>query len=257
VEATRILYNQIKSYVARMKKLYENKSLSGNDYEKAAAGLAQLGVQLKVNQNKLDYTRLTAPVSGYIQSVNFEEAEMVDAGTPLVTLLDTHRMEVTVDIPASLYTQREEIRQITCRSAFDTDSDRTMSLVSFTLKADGNQLYKMRLTFDTPPDNNLTPGMNVAVNLVLNKEGAEGYTLPLHALFQNSEEKSCVWVVKSDSTVVRRAVTVTGMDDAGNAVITEGLNGDETVVKAGVNALHDGEKIHVVTVSSSNVGGLL
>ena len=102
VEALEIQYGQLEQEVARMTKLYEGKSLSPNDYEKAVAGLKQVGVQLQVNRNKLDYTRLYAPMDGYVQRVNFSQAEMVDAGTPVVDLLDVRRMEVTVSLPASM-----------------------------------------------------------------------------------------------------------------------------------------------------------
>ena len=58
VEALQIQYEQLKDEVERTKQLFDQKSVSANDYEKAAAGLKQLGVQLQVNKNKLDYTKL-------------------------------------------------------------------------------------------------------------------------------------------------------------------------------------------------------
>ena len=80
VEALQIQYDQLEDEVARIKQLYEKKSVSVNDYEKAVAGLRQLAVQLQISRNKLDYTRLCAPRDGYVQAINFDEAEMVDAG---------------------------------------------------------------------------------------------------------------------------------------------------------------------------------
>ena len=61
--------------VARASRLYEKKSMSANDFEKASAGLRQLGVQLQVNKNKLAYTKLYAPADGYVSAVNFSPAE--------------------------------------------------------------------------------------------------------------------------------------------------------------------------------------
>ena len=58
VEALQIQYDQLKDEVGRTKQLFDQKSVSANDYEKAVAGLRQLGVQLQVNKNKLDYTKL-------------------------------------------------------------------------------------------------------------------------------------------------------------------------------------------------------
>ena len=70
VDALQIQYDQLKDEVARTGKLFEQKSVSANDYEKATAGLKQLGIQLQVNKNKLEYTKLYSPTDGYIQTVN-------------------------------------------------------------------------------------------------------------------------------------------------------------------------------------------
>lgn len=258
VEALQIQYDQVKNEVARTKQLYEGKSLSGNDYEKAVAGLQQLGVQLQSNQNKLDYTRLYSPVNGYVQSVNFEPAEMVDAGTPLVNLLDVKQMEVVVDIPASLYVQKDRFSGFFCESAFLPNEKIPMKLISITPKADGNQLYKMRLIFDEKIDTHLTAGMNVEVGVKIERsENSETFTLPLHTLFQERGE-NYVWILREDSTVTKVPVTIDGTDAVGDVVITSGLEGGEQVVKAGVNALLENEKVRVIEKpTKTNVGGLI
>ena len=76
VEALQIQYDQVKDEVDRSRILFEQHSLSANDYEKAEAGLRQLKVQLQSKRNQIAYTRLYAPTDGYVQSVNFSRAEM-------------------------------------------------------------------------------------------------------------------------------------------------------------------------------------
>ena len=49
-----------------------------------------------------------------------------------------------------------------------------------------------------------------------------------------------------------------GIDDAGHSVIASGLTGDETVVRAGVGVLREGEKVQVISQpTATNVGGLI
>lgn len=258
IKALEIQHEQLSHEVARLKQLYENNSLAGNDYEKAKAGLEQVGVQLQINRNKCNYTRLHAPVGGYVQNINFEEAEMVDAGTPFITLLDTHRLDVTLDIPASLYAQRKLIERISCRQLHASGEELPLKLVGITPKADGNQLYKMRLTFETLPAEEITPGLNVEVMVRLSNPNTAGaYTLPLHALFYNNGE-TCVWVVNDDSTVSRRSLVVDGTDETGRAIVVEGLDGDERIVNAGVNTLQEHDKVRILEHNSqTNVGGVL
>lgn len=258
VEALQVQYDQMKMEVERLEKLYKSNSISINDYEKAVAGCKQLGTQLQANKNKLEYTKLFAPIEGYVQNVNFEQKEMVDAGIALINLLDVSRMEVKVDIPLEVYLQRDNFKKIHCKvKGIDGDTEE-MNIISISPKADGNQLYQMRLSFAKKMSKQITSGMNTEVNIIIERSDENSsYTLPIHALL-NENEKSYVWVLNEDSTVTKREVAIDGINDKGDAIIASGLEGSESVVKAGVHLLQQGEKVNVVdNISKSNVGGII
>ncbi|MBQ8423298.1 MAG: efflux RND transporter periplasmic adaptor subunit [Coprobacter sp.] len=257
VEALQIQYDQVCDEVERTKKLYEQKSVSANDYEKAVAGLKQLGIQLQVNKNKLDYTSLYAPTDGYIRSVNFAPAEMVDAGTALFSMLDVSSMEVVADIPVGEYRQRKNFENFTCR-ACGIDDEIAMNFLSLSPKADGNQLYQLHLSFDKAPHKQLTAGMNVEIEITIRHDNATtGYTIPAGAIFKEGNS-AYVWTLSNDSVVNKTPVVLGNIDSNGRAIILEGLTGDEQIVRAGVNMLQDGDKVSVIeSPKKSNVGGLL
>ena len=258
VEALQIQYDQLEDEVKRTKELFNQKSVSANDYEKAVAGLKQLGIQLQVNKNKLDYTKLYAPTDGYIQRVNFSPAEMVDAGTALFSLLDLSTMEVEADIPQETYRQRDRFIRYACTAAGE-EAEYSLRLSSLTPKADGNQLYRLQLTFAGKPDKQLTAGMNVEVSItVADTASVSGYAVPLRAIFRDGEN-ACVWILGTDSTVTKREVVLNhSIDDKGRAIVIGGLTGQERIVRAGVNVLREGERVRVVeSPSKTNVGGVL
>lgn len=255
VDALQIQYDQLKEEVERAKRLYEMRSMSANDYEKAVAGLRQLGVQLQVNKNKLAYTKLYALTSGIIESVNFAPAEMVDAGTAVFTLLDVGRMQIVCDIPAGVYLRRDEFRNITCRSAHGGE-EIPVSLISIVPKADGNQLYRMQLALGAAAAKEITSGMNVEVRI--EGECAKGeIRLPASSLFRKGND-SYVWVLRQDSTVTARKVQLTGEMKGAEVAILDGVGPTDKVVRAGVSMLHEGEKVKVIKKeSATNAGGLL
>jgi RND family efflux transporter MFP subunit len=259
VEALQIQYDQLQQEVERTRQLFEKKSVSPNDYEKAVAGLRQLGVQLQVNKNKLEYTHLYAPTDGVVQAVNFSAAEMVDAGTPVFTLLDVSHMEVEVNIPVAEYNRSEHFTGFSCTANGHTYP---MQRLSLTPRADGNQLYQLRLLFASAPGAEITSGMNVDVHISSSDKTATaettGFTLPPCAVFQQ-EGADCVWVFnEKDSTVAARKVTLGGLDAQGRVNVTDGLTGSEQVVRAGVSALRQGQRVKVVSEpSKTNVGGLM
>lgn len=259
LNATQIQYDQLARQVERLKKLKEGKSISGNDYDKAVSGLEQLAIKLQADKNSVAYTKLYSPISGYVRKVNFDPAEMVNAGTPVMVLLDTKNMGVEVNIPAEIFANKKNIKEVYCFSSLSPETKLPMKVVGVAPKADGNQLYQMQLAFTSNASNkNISSGMNVGVMIVM-KDGVskEQITLPLHSIF-NKDEQSYVWILNADSTVSKLPVTVKGLDNQGDAIIEGELKGDEKVVKAGVNLLQEGEKVRVIEQSSeTNVGGVL
>lgn len=259
VEAARIQYEQTEREVARMKKLRDANSLSGNDYDKAVSGLEQLKVQLENNRNKLSYTKLYAPTSGYVQTVNNEVAEMVNAGMPIISLLDVKQMEVTFNIPTSLYLQKDHIEAFTCSGSFSHGQSIPVKLLSITPKADNNQLYKVRLGLNPSDAAGVTSGMNVEVKIdVKHAVSADEISVPLSAVLKDNG-KTYVWVLdEKESTVSRKEVTTGSLTGEAKITIVSGLSGTEKIVKAGVGVLQEKEKVNVIdTPTETNVGGLL
>lgn len=256
VEALQIQYNQVKDEVERAKKLFEKKSMSANDYEKAVAGLQQLGVQLKANKNKLAYTRLLSPASGIVEAVNFSAGEMVDAGTGVFTLLDVSQKSVIVDIPVSVYLKREDISEIFCSSGHHPGEEYAMTILSLVPKADGNQLYRMKLGFKEGAKG-FTPGMNVKVRLDFRNQDTALLKIPQSALMRKNG-KDYVWTLNQDSTVSLRQVEINPSTSGAEVEVYSGLSADDTVIRAGVRMLHEGEKVNVIEKpAASNYGGML
>lgn len=257
VEALQIQYDQLSDEVARAKRLLDKRSMSVNDFEKASAGLRQLGVQLQVNKNKLAYTKLYAPSAGLVEKVNFSAAEMVDAGTAVINMLSAKGLEVECDIPASLYLERSRFGEIYCRAAHSGSGPYQLKIVSIVPKADSNQLYRMVLAFVSPVGQAVTPGMNVEVSIPMIEDGNAALSVPLSAVFRHGNE-DCVWVMRRDSTVVMQKVTIEGQPDGSDVRVTSGLTGDESIVRAGVSMLHQGEKVKVIEKpSETNAGAQL
>lgn len=260
LDAAQIQYEQTKKEVGRMERMYQQNGMSGNDYEKALAGLEQLRIQLEQCKLNRAYTVLKAPVSGYIQQVNFRAGEMIGAGTAVVTLLDVNHFEVEADIPVSLYIRQADFSGFDCVSSQWPDKQFDLKWISINQKANGNQLYKVKFALPHEAQSILTAGMNVEVNIhIRNNETVQNtFVVPESSVFQSEEGNSFVWLFNADSTVSRREVVVDQMLPGGTLQVSQGLNGDERIVKAGVKALVEHEKVGVVEApSKTNVGGII
>ena len=257
VDAAQSQYKQLEGEHARLRKLYERGSLSANEYEKVVSGLEQLRTQLKARQNQVDFTRLKSPASGYVQQVYYHKGEVLDAGMPVLSLLDVSQMQVEVSVPLTVYQHRDKLKGFQCSFNGETYP---LGLVSISPKTDGTQMYKMLLSLPSNKQLSLASGVNVSVQMSM-AEGAEPMNTALvvpSSAISYDEEQAFVWVVGADSTVVRKNVALGTIAPDGSAEVKSGLEGNEEIVRAGVNYLHEGEKVKVKkSVAGANPGGLI
>ncbi len=239
-------YDQVAAEVGRLEEMHRLKGVSDNDYEKALAGLEQLRLQLDLVNNQLSYTRLVAPVSGYVVERFMEEGEMVGSGTPVFKIVDTRGLEATVAMSAADYARRDKIVSCTGRSELTADTAIPLEIISFIPEGDSNALFKLRLRVPDSYRDRLLPGMNMAVDIVYGLPESKGLTrLPSRALFERGG-KTMVWVInQTDSTLAAREVTLSGLSD-GRYSMVSGLSGDELIVAVGVHHLSDGMKVRVI-----------
>ena len=251
-------YEQVKAEAERTIELHRRQSVSSGEYEKAVAGLKMVESQLKHARNQLNDTRLTAPVAGYIQKINFRPRELIDAGMPLGTLLDVSEFQVEANIPASLLLNRDYITDISGIIPVAGEETIPLILLSISPRAGQNQLYRMLMGMDMKAQKRLAAGMDIKIHITLRQNEEPCVCVPLSALF-NRDGKTCVWVYDADKQLVNlREVTTDRLIGNGRILITHGLQQGEQVVVAGVSLLTDQEKVEPMEpLSETNVGGLL
>ena len=257
LQAAQAQYDQVKAEVDRVVELHNRESVAGNDYDKAITGMKMVDAQLKNAKDQLNDTRLVAPVSGYIQKVNFLENELVDAGMPVASMIDVGHYQVEVEIPVSLYVKRDAIISFSGIQSDISREEFPLQLLSYSKKANNNQLYKLQLRINPASQPKLAPGMDVLVKMFMENETSQLACIPLNALF-NEGGKTFVWVFQPNGAVKKREVTTGKLTGDGRIRITNGLEINEHIVVAGVNHLKDDEQVEPLEpVSETNIGGLL
>lgn len=253
--ALREKYRQMQTENLRRARLHASGNMSDNDYENALSGMRQLELQLRIEENKLGYCRLTSPASGVVTKVNFEVSEMVDAGTPVIELMDNSHLEVVVDLPVKQFAEREYFRTFRGESPM-LGSPIELRELSLTPRADNSQLYSLRLS-PTEVTGALTPGMNISVTIGCEKPALQGVKVPLSAVFEQ-EGRTKVWVINpADSVISARDVVVASTGAEGSVEIMSGITDADLIVRAGVHHLAEGEKVNIISESETNAGNVI
>jgi multidrug efflux system membrane fusion protein len=199
----------------------------------------------KVN---LAYCKITAPVTGRIG------LRLVDPGN-IVQAADTNGLVVITQMdPISvIFTISEDqlqavLKKMAAGQALEVDAydrDDKTKLAQGSLTTLDNQIdpttgtLKLRATFANK-DNSLFPNQFVNARLLVQEK--HGVTLVPTAAIQRNSQATYVYVVKADSTVTVRPVTI-GTTEGDNSEVASGLMPGEIVVMTGVDKLEEGTKV--------------
>ncbi|HEV2675093.1 MAG TPA: efflux RND transporter periplasmic adaptor subunit [Aliidongia sp.] len=199
----------------------------------------------KVN---LAYTTITSPLDGLTGIRLVDQGNIVHATdtTGLVVITQTHPISVIFTLPENLLDAINQARANgTVLKVYAYSSDDTIQLGEGILALVDNQIdqttgtIKLKATFQNQK-NALWPGEFVTTHLLLaTRKG--GLTVPTQTI-QRGPAGTFVWVIKPDSSVEMRPVTV-GQINGETALIDKGLAAGENVIVDGQYKVKVGSKV--------------
>lgn len=255
-EAVEAEYKKIAAEAKRVTALYADSATTADNYDKARYGLSQIEAKYTNAKNTLADTRLYSPVDGKVVSRRIDTPAVVGAGMPIVTLISSKAPEIEIHIPASDYIRLSEIQNLSATFDFSNDEVPVRIIEALPI-ANVNQLYTIRLALPPHLSPMPSPGMNTTIKASFNPEHESEVSVPIKSVF-SKDHRNFVWIVKPDSTIVKREVWIDRLTSDGHAILSSGLSGGESYVEAGVNRLREGMKVtRQQKPSISNIGGLL
>jgi RND family efflux transporter MFP subunit len=243
-------YNRVKRVAAKDPGAISQAMIDAKkgDMDSARAQVQSLRASVATAKDNLSYTFLRASYDGTVVETFVENFENVQAKQPIVRIVDTTRMEFTINIPESLISRAADVARVLVR--FDAFPDHD---IPATIKEIGKEASRTTRTFpvtlimDQPEGLRVLPGMAGKawadkISTELTRDVVGGPPVPVAATF-TEDGKSYVWIINEDSmTVARREVTLGRVTNDGVSTMG-GLEGGELVVSAGVHSLVEGQKV--------------
>jgi len=228
------------------------------DADKAGvdSALAAIGAdkaKLAETQLQLDYTKITAPISGRAGTIAVKAGNLIkDNDAALVTLLQISPINVSFGVPEQLLPQVQKYNAahpLMVSASSDSQNMATGTLRFIDSSVD-NTTGTIKLKAEFPnADHALWPGQFVNVQARLNLE--HNRILVPSRTVQTGPQGKYVWVVNSgDNTVAMRPVTVlrnyTPLKADEESVIGAGLQPGEVVISEGQMRLAPGAKVRLL-----------
>jgi multidrug efflux system membrane fusion protein len=225
---------------------------------KDRAAVALDSAAIETAQINLGYCTLKAPVNGRVSFYQVDIGNLIQAGTQssgIVSITQDKPITVVLTLPESdlLHVQeamaKGQVNVLTYNS-----QDSSQLLATGKLMTPNNTIdtttgtISLKALFDNK-DDHLWPGefVNSRVQVDVIKHAV---TVPVPAIV-HGPDGMFVWTVKPDQTVDQVDVQV-GYEDNGQAVVTKGLTGNETVVVAGQSRVSTGTRVKAANNPASS-----
>lgn len=207
------------------------------------AQVDSLQAQLNIAQDQLGYTELVADGAGTVTARGAEAGEVVAAGQMIVQLAREGGRDAVFDVPARVIQSAPADPVITVALASDPNVRTTGRVREVAPQADPvTRTFEVRIGLHNPPEA-MRLGSTVVGSMQLGGTGA--IEIPASALTQANRQPA-VWVVdRETNTVALRTIDLERFDLA-RAVVAQGLQTDDIVVTAGVQALRPGQEVRIL-----------
>ena len=216
--------------------------LSQRNLKSAQAGLTQAKAAVKQASDNLQYTQLKAPFDGQVSAVLVENFEEVAPKQPLVRILDTSKIEMTIDIPEQL------ISSVPLVFGIEVTFDAFPKIkIPAQIKEVGSEsdpitrTYPVTLVMNQLKENNtakILSGMaGRATGKVSHESKNNGFNIPVKALGQDSDGETFIWRVSAEGKLSK--VTLDSVNIRGNGVLVKGdLKPGDLLALAGIHSIN-------------------
>jgi RND family efflux transporter MFP subunit len=247
----------------RAKRLIVTNSIGHEEYdqivatfEKSRATVGSMEAARDLSRLYLDYTRVTAPLSGRISRRNVDPGNLVNAdATVLTTIVKDTPLYAYFDVDERTYLELVALSKkgpsswltklafpVEMELANETKFSHTGTIDFIDNRVNATTgTIRMRGVFDNA-DGQLKPGLFVRIRLPIGSP-YQAVIVPDETLLSDQGRKY-VYVVNEKDQVVYRPVTP-GQEIKGMRVIKQGLSGDERIILSGMQRVRPGAQVTI------------
>jgi multidrug efflux system membrane fusion protein len=256
----------------RAERLHNNDGMSAEEYDRRAAvrneaeaRIASTEAALRGAELNLEFTRVTAPITGRVGRAEITEGNLVEGGAgqikPLTTLVSLDPIYVYFDVDEQTYlkyarltqshgTSSHDLRSAALLGLADEDGFSHVGQVSFVDNQVSSSTGTIRLRATFANKNlALTPGLFARIRL--QGGGTQSGCLAKDEAVVTDLNQKYVFVLGKNNTLVYRPVKLGPMAE-GLRVVRDGLHAGDVVVVNGLQRVRPGDTVMPKKVSMAS-----
>ncbi|MGH8035459.1 MAG: efflux RND transporter periplasmic adaptor subunit, partial [Lysobacterales bacterium] len=242
---------QLETEFRRKQELFERKLVSAEDFERVSAEYQAQKASVGLAQLNLKYTRIVAPISGYVAERMIRVGNLVEIYQPVFNIASYDPLLAVLHVPERELSVLRKGQTVALtldalpKSSFSGEVVRISPVVD---PATGT--FRVTAVIHDP-DKVLKPGLFGRVDILYDMR-KDVPLVPRSAVI-TEDEASHVFVVDDSNNVLRRPVKL-GYERDGHVEIVDGLEAGEKVVTAGKGSLSEGSHVEIIEAPATKPG---
>lgn len=241
VEAAQVALNDANNTLARTQALFASGGVSQQALEQAQNGAENARISYESAKNQYDlqveYTQVTAPISGVIESRNIEPHDHVEQGEELCVISGKDQLQVNFGITEKTHENLNTGDSITVEKNGVTYEGTVTEIGSMVNSSTG--LYDTKASLSQ--SQGLTTGSRVKLTVVMD-QALGAMTIPVDAV---SYDAGVPFVYCYADGIAKKTELETGIYDSSRMEVLSGLAEDSQVITSWSNELVDGAEVLV------------
>lgn len=251
MDSALVALQNAQSSLNRMQVLYSSGDISAQTFEQTqtqvqSAQLAYESAKLAYD-TQVEYSTVTAPISGTVESANMEVHNTVSQSTQLCVIAGEGGKKISFSVPERI----KDNLNIGDRIHLQKQGTEYEAVITKM----GNMISQATGLFDVEAavENGeaLAPGSTVKLYVVSSK-AQNAITLPVDAVYYDGGD---AYVYTCEGTTVHRVPVETGIFDDEKIEILSGITMDDSVIVTWSSELYEGSQVNPLNASEAETAG--
>ncbi|GAA4437822.1 efflux RND transporter periplasmic adaptor subunit [Pontibacter saemangeumensis] len=226
----------------RFENLAAGDAITQRQLEDARLAVKSTQGQLVAARQRLNKTRITAPISGEINEMYIEVGSYLNSGTKLYDIVNVDKLKLQVKVSESEVLLVEKGEKVKVKADAGAGQEYEGTVTAIGAQADPTLKFDVEIEVKNSADNNLRAGMYGTASFEA-AEQRDALLLPRGAIVGSIQNPS-VYVVKDGKAYIQKVKVGTVTQD--QVEILDGVKPGEKVVQSGQINLREGIKVSVL-----------
>lgn len=244
--AARGRFDAAQANFKRGKFLVAEEAISKKEFEDIKTEFGRAKGELEKAQTNLDFTKVLAPISGYISKSNFTEGNLVTAGqaAALATITQLNPLFADIAVPSKNFSDFKNQREAKVALVLDGKEYSKTGILQFSevFANTATDSIKLRAQFDNEGEE-LLPGMFARARIYL--PAFENIIVAQKATTRNPDGSLTVTVVDAENIAHIKPIKVKGIFKD-FWIVEDGLTEGENVIIEGYQKVKEGMKVKTI-----------